>query len=248
MNKITGQEIKLSSKYPIRIGIATLRDNLYLIDKMGTKFIKEHEGRKYEIEKELVKKLLFANNIQSRNERKELFGGIIFPYELKNGKYEVIREPILKQKYPLVYTYFKDIKKELMTRDKGRERIKEYGEWYAYGRVQGYNALGKKLICPNMMPEPRFEILSDDSLFVAGYGIVCDDDVKWLSKILNSDVFWYYIKRQGKKIRNEFYVIGKKLLGNFSIPIFTDEEKKFLIEQNQNKVNDFLKEKYRLII
>ena len=172
LNKITGQEIKLSSKYPIRIGIATLRDNLYLIDKMGTKFIKEHEGRKYEIEKELVKKLLFANNIQSRNERKELFGGIIFPYELKNGKYEVIREPILKQKYPLVYTYFKDIKKELMTRDKGRERIKEYGEWYAYGRVQGYNALGKKLICPNMMPEPRFEILSDDSLFVAGYGIV----------------------------------------------------------------------------
>lgn len=247
LKKVTGQEIKLS-KYPIRIGIATLRDNLYLIDKVGNRFIKKQEGKEYEIEKELVKKLLFANNIKSKNERKELFGWIIFPYEFKNGKYEVIREHILKQKYLLTYSYFKDIKKELMTRDKGRDRIKEYGEWYAYGRVQGYNAIGKKLICPNMMPEPRFEMLNDDSLFIAGYGIVCNNDIKWLNKILNSDVFWYYVKMQGKKIRNEFYVVGKKLLGDFSIPNFTDKEKKFLIEQNQDKVNEFLNEKYGLII
>lgn len=248
LKKIIGQEIKLSSKYPIRIGIATLRDSLYLINKIGDNFIKEQVGKKYEIEKDIVKKLLFANNIKSRNERKELYGWVIFPYELKNGKYEVIREPILKQKYPLAYTYFKDIKAELMTRDKGRDRIKDYGEWYAYGRVQGYNAVGKKLICPNMMPEPRFEILNDDSLFIAGYGIVCNNDVRWLNKILNSNVFWYYVKMQGKKIRNEFYVVGKRLLGDFSIPNFTEKEKKFLIEQNQDKVNNFLKEKYGLII
>jgi methylase of polypeptide subunit release factors len=248
LKKITGQEIKISKKYQIRIGIATLRDKLYFIEKTGNKFIKEKEGKNYEIEEEMVKKLLFANNVKSRNERKELFGWVIFPYEFKNGRYEVIREPILKQKYPLTYSYFKDIKKELMTRDKGRERIKEYGEWYAYGRVQGYNAIGKKLICPNMMPEPRFEMLKDDSLFIAGYGIVCNNDIEWLNKILNSDVFWYYIKMQGKKIRNEFYVVGKKLLGDFSIPNLTDKEKKFLIEENQDKVNEFLKEKYGLII
>ena len=135
-----------------------------------------------------------------------------------------------------------------MMRDKGRERVKKYEEWYAYGRVQGYNAIGKKLICPNMMPEPRFEILDDDSLFIAGYGIVCNNDTKWLNKILNSDVFWYYIKIQGKKIRNEFYVVGKRLLGDFSIPNFTENEKKFLIDQNQDRVNDFLKEKYGLVI
>lgn len=247
LKKIMGQEIKLS-KYPIRIGIATLRDNLYLINKIGNKFIKKQDGKEYEIEKKLVKKILFANNIKSRNERKELFGWIIFPYEFNNEKYEVIREHILKQKYPLTYSYFKDIKKELMTRDKGRDRIKEYGEWYAYGRVQGYNAIGKKLICPNMMPEPRFEVLDDNSLFIAGYGIVCNNDIKWLNKILNSNVFWYYVKTQGKKIRNEFYIVGKKLLGDFSIPNFTDKEKEFLIKQNQETVNNFLKKKYDLII
>lgn len=248
LKKITNQEIKLSSKYPIKIGIATLRDKLYFVNEKENKFTKEYGGKNYKIEKELVKKLLFANNVKSRNDKKDLFGWIIFPYEFKNGRYEVISEDKIKKEYPLTYNYFKDIKKELMTRDKGRERINAYGAWYAYGRVQGYNAIGKKLICPNMMPEPRFEMLNDDSLFIAGYGIVCNNDIGWLNKILNSNIFWYYVTIQGKKIRNEFYVVGKKLLGDFSVPNFNDKEKKFLIEENnQNKINEFLKEKYALI-
>lgn len=248
LTKITNQEIKLSSKYPIKIGIATLRDKLYFVKEKSNKFVKEYGGKNYAIETGLVKKILFANNVKSRNKKKELFGWIIFPYELKNGRYEVITEDTIKKKYPLTYNYFKDIKEELMTRDKGRERINDYGTWYAYGRVQGYNAIGKKIICPNMMPEPRFEMLNDDSLFIAGYGIVCNNDIKWLSKILNSNIFWYYTTLQGKKIRNEFYVVGKKMLGDFSVPNLSDGEKKYLIdENNQIKLDDFLKEKYGII-
>lgn len=248
IKRLLNQKNKIKDNYYIRIGIATLRDNLYLVTKKDNKFLTNYDGKNYEIETKVVKKILFANNIKSKNPKKNLYGWVIFPYKLKDDKYEVIQEKELKNNFPNCYRYFLDIKGELDKRDKGRERINNYGEWYAYGRVQGYNAIGNKLVCPNMMPEPRFERIEDDSLFVAGYALVCNQDIDWLEKILNSRLFWFYVLNQGKKIRNEFYVIGKKLLGEFSYPDFSNEDKRFLISENQEKVNKFLERKYKVII
>ncbi|GAH49422.1 unnamed protein product, partial [marine sediment metagenome] len=195
LKKINNLPQKIKDNCEIKIGIATLRDSLYIIEKKLNKsfYEKEFEGKKYKIEKKIVKKLLLANSIKSKNNKKKLYKNIIFPYYPKDNRFFIIPKPKLKSNYPNCYKYFLAIKGELMKRDKGRDRINGYGEWYAYGRVQGYNAIGDKIICPNMMPEPRFEKIKDDSLFIAGYGIICNKDIDWLYKILNSKIFWYYI-------------------------------------------------------
>lgn len=249
INKIINQPHKIKDNYGIKIGIATLRDDLYMVKNTGNKFVKEFSGKTYDIEKGIVTKILLANNIQSKNDKKELYGWVIFPYELKENKYGIIPEENLKKRFPNCYSYLKAIKPELMKRDKGRERINNYGAWYAYGRVQGYNAIGNKLVCPNMMPEPRFEKIKDDSLFVAGYAIVGNGEIDLLSKILNSRIFWYYVEHQAKKIRSEFYVVNKRILGEFSLPELTESEKNFLLnESSLTKIDNFLAERYNIKI
>lgn len=247
IKKIKGQNIKIGDKYPVKVGIATLKDELYFVEKKNGKYIKETSNQTFEIEEGIVKKILFANKILSKKTN-EVFGWIIFPYKLIENRYKPIPEYELKKEFPSCYKYFQDVKQELMGRDKGRDRVNDYGEWYAYGRVQGYNAIGSKLVFPSMMPEQRFKELTDNSLFIAGYAIMCGNDLKWLKRIFNSSVFWYYATKEGKKIRNDFYVINKNIIDNFSIPEFTSQEKKYLMtENNMKKISAYLTQKYGLI-
>ena len=250
LSKIAQQPIRLGDLYPVKIGVATLSDDLYLLNNgRDERYLhKTYSGQDYFIEKSITRPILLANKIKSKKV-KILYDRIIFPYRLKGDRYSVLEEALLKERYPSAYQYLKAIKPELMKRDKGQERVKEYGSWYAYGRVQGYNARGEKLVCPTMMPEPRFELINDEALFIAGYCYLTKKDGKWLIKVLNSNVFWYYITKQAKKIRNEFWVVNKKILEGFKMPVFTEKEKTFLkSESNQSKINDFLIKKYGLLI
>jgi len=251
LKKISSQPIRIGDYYPVKIGVATLSDDLYLINNGradDNHYIKMYDGKEYQIEKEITQRIMLANNIKSKK-TKPLFDKIIFPYKRSGEHYHLIDEHLIKESYPLAYKYLQAVKPKLMGRDKGQDRVNGYGSWYAYGRVQGYNAIGEKVVCPTMMPEPRFELIRDNTLFIAGYSYLTKNDGRWLIKILNSTVFWYYITKEAKKIRNEFWVVNKKILENFYIPSLTQKQKDFLgREENQDKINRFLISKYGILI
>lgn len=107
----------------VKNGIATLSDNIFIIDKVKNedeKFIYfEKNNKKYKIETSIVKKVLKVS--------KNKIDYIITPYE--NGK--IIDNLEL---YPECNKYLLEYKEKLLQRDKGK---KKYEKWYAYGRKQG---------------------------------------------------------------------------------------------------------------
>jgi len=258
MNKIDFYNIKQIEKIgvplgkfaDIKVGIATLKDKLYFIEgnKTNGKFyVKEYDGKEYLIEKELTRKIIKIASVNSDEDIKEDKKRIIFPYLKKGNKHYLIDEETLKKKYPKTYSYFLVIKKELSTRDKGKVKIPK---WYVYGRGQGLNLYGKKLLTKTFSNKPNFMIDEDDySLFCNGYAVFPnnEEDLIILKKILNSNLMNYYVRKTSVEIEGDYQCYQKNFIESFSIPNLSEEEEKFLINENDvDKIKEFLIKIYNL--
>ena len=78
---------------------------------------------------------------------------IIFPYVKNKHGYTLIDENVFKSVYPLTYLCLSLQKDKLDSRDKGKRNPQG---WYAYGRTQGLNKYGKKLLFPTFSNNPKF--------------------------------------------------------------------------------------------
>lgn len=232
----------------IRTGIATLKDDAYLVEKGINGFYKMFNGEKYIIERDLVKKIYKIPDLKLDDSFERICKYIIFPYKKGRNGFEIIPEDELIKNYPLAYKYLIAIKSILDSRDKGKPNKVS---WYAYGRTQGLNKYGKKIVFPTFANYPKFMRLNDEyALFCNGYAVFENDyfDLDILVKILNSTIMNYYIQNTSYTIEGGYYCYQKKYIENFSIPLFSDEEIDFIRENTQDKVNEFLIKQYNLSI
>ena len=244
IKKIENQTILL--KPFIRTGIATLKDNVYIVHKESNKFIKENNRKKYEIEKGVLKAIYKIPELKKIENNSETNKYIIFPYSIKGDKVVLIDEEILKSKYPMTYKYLKDMKEELDKRDKG---VKKLNKWYAYGRTQGLNKYGKKLLFSTFSDKPNFiHIKNKDALFCNGYAIFEDEqmELEIIAKVLNSFIMKYYIENTSYSIEGGYYCYQKKYIEKFSIPNFSKKEIEILKTESSREIDKMLVEKYKL--
>ncbi|GAI60104.1 unnamed protein product, partial [marine sediment metagenome] len=269
IRKIETIGIPISELFEIRTGLATLKDNLYFVDggkKVNNYYIKEFNGCNYEIETSITRSVYKISDLRNQDDVKQNTRKIIFPYEIKNNNIQIISKDTLRDVYPKCYKYFKAIKEELLSRDKGKLKVKI---WYAYGRSQGLTKTGKKITTPTFSKHPRFLlILEKDAFFTNGYGIYfkdsktpkdtlfCDIDnnliaqeknIDIIQKILNSEVMDYYIRKTSVGIAGGYYCYQKNFIEKFTIPKFKKNEistlKNFV---DKGLINDFLKQKYQV--
>ena len=134
----------------------------------------------------------------------------------------------MKKCYPNTYAYLRAMKSELDSRDKGKPNAVA---WYAYGRTQGLSKFGRKLLFPEFADTPKFlNVDDDDALFCNGYGVFENDylDLDELLPILNSKIMKYYVSNTSYSIEGGYYCYQKKYIERFSLPWFTEEEKRLL--------------------
>jgi len=159
----------------------------------------------------------------------------------------IISEEEMKNQYPKTYAYFLEIKEELEKRDKGK---KKYETWYAYGRKQGIENEGIKILTPTFSKNPRFLIdWNKGSLFCNGYGVFYDGneiDIEVLRNILNSVIMKYYIRKTSVDMEGGFSCFQKNFIETFSIPKLTKEEGDFIKNAEKNEIDKFLIKKYTL--
>lgn len=219
-----------SIKKYIHTGIATLRDDLYIVDSYDAEsgcYLKEHNGKSYLIEHSIVRNLYKISDIETEKDVQNALKHIICPYKTtlqtkldgsSSKVSKLIPESTMKNNYPLCYEYFCAIKDELNKRDAG----KGAGPiWYAYGRTQSLNYIGRKLLFPTFSHKPKFMMLDDEeALFCNGYVIVEDSDIplELLQKIINSDIMDYYVSSTSYPIEGGYYCYQKQFIQNFSIP------------------------------
>ena len=239
-----------SIKKYIKTGIATLRDGCYLIDDViEGKFIKQVNDEIFYIEPEIVRPIYKVSEIAPGVPAEQSKRFIIFPYRKNHtGKQEIIPETDFKNSFPQAYACLLAQKDILDQRDKGKANP---AGWYAYGRTQGINFYGKKILYPTFTNFPKFQIVPDPgALFCNGYAIFESEDIpsEVLVKILNSSIMDYYMKMTSYPIEGGYMCYQKKYIERFSIPFLTEEDLTFIRKNDdQNLINDFLEKKYKLL-
>ena len=176
---------------------------------------------------------------------------ILFPYTGEpdpKTPYRILEEEQLAALFPLCYQYLLDCRPVLAARDKGKPNPVA---WYAYGRSQGLNCRGPKLLFPMFSRRPKFLPEPDgEILFCNGYAITQGGryPLEVLAKILNSDVMEYYVSRVSYCLKGDYKCYQKKYLRSFSIPEFSESEIRFLLSESSDEaINAFLFQKYRLL-
>ena len=231
----------------VRTGIATLKDQVYFAQKDQNGFFVTVGTERYELDSDLIKPIYKIPELKKCETLLKAQRYIIFPYIHADQGYTIIPEDVLKNRYFRTYKYLLTQKEILDSRDKGK---KNKQGWYAYGRTQGLNKYGKKLLFPTFSKKPRFHYVENkDTLFCNGYAVFENDryDLEFLSKVLNSVIMDYYVKNTSYSIEGGYYCYQKKYIERFSLPVFTEAEIAYVKERDQVDVDRFLIKKYGLI-
>lgn len=185
---------KLGDYMNISIGIATLRDKIFI-----------HKEKLFD---EPCWKQIFK---VSKN--KKLW--IIYPYD--SGKH-IYREEEFKYINPQTYKYLLSHKEELKKRDRG---IKKYEAWYAYGRKQGFKFidLPTNVLYIPTIGNKDFKIVEDKTmLFYSGLCICQKSPAYPLDKIRRTiEKNREFIYENSSKRGNDWFNISSSTIKNMGI-------------------------------
>lgn len=236
------------SNWKIRNGLATLKNDIYFFSPLKEDdeyYYRIYNDIEYKIERSICIKVAKPNIIKDEQDLINKTEIAIFPYVLKNNTFVVINEKEMSLTYPYAYKFFVSQKNILQQRDKGKGN---YPEWYAYGRTQGMNNFGKKLLIPYISGEPIAVLSLDEQLlFYCGYALISDDEqeLRILKCFLESDAFWYYIFHTSKPYSKGYMAFAKNYIVNFSIPNLSKKETDYLLSNPpKEEVNRWIWKKY----
>lgn len=248
LKKIESIGIPLGKLYDIKNGFATLKNDVYLftpIRETKKYFMLQYNNSEYKIEKAICRKAVKPNILKEDCDIEKNMEYLIYPYKLDaNNKVILIEEDIMRKDYPFALEYLRIHYNALKHRDK---ETRQYASWYAYGRTQALNIVGNKLLFPYLADKPYFVLTEDKSLlFYNGYAIVNDSihKLKVLKRILQSSVFWYYIKHTSKPYGGEYFALAKNYVKNFGIPQFSEEEERNILSLDDKQLNLYLEKIY----
>lgn len=246
VNEIEKVGIQLKDLYKVSNGIATLKNNIYIID-----YIDEDENNYIlscgsRVEKNICVDIINPNKLIENSNLDGLKRKIIFPYFYKDGVANIIPENIFKMDYSNTYSYLLKYRNELAGRDKGK---KEYEEWYAYGRKQGMVKYKYKLFFPHITPKIPNYIISDqeDLLFHNGLAILSNErqSLDILRILMSSRLFWFYVVNTSKPYGSGYFSLSKNYIKTFGIYSFNEKQIEFLLsEPEQSKLDEFIEDLY----
>jgi len=242
----------LGNMTSIRVGFATLKDSVFLVRQQDTRCIAiAPDHSQHEIEAELTRPVVKVADLASQSDLAHNTRRIIFPYLRSSGKYMPIPEDDLCEHYPKAYRYLLQCQKVLGERDKGK---KDYNTWYAWGRTQGMEAPGPKLLTKTFSKRPQFMLDISDQLFCNGYAVFMQDrnslfaemPLMVLQRILNSMVMHYYAKMTSFQLEGNYQCYQKNFIGRFGIPDLDATQYDHLLSLEDHSVDEYVATLYGL--
>jgi hypothetical protein len=249
ISKIESTGIPFGELYQTRHGIATLKNDIYIFRPVDVdeNFFYLQNGSLYKIEKGICKDIVNSNKLSREVSLNNLKEKVIFPYD-QQEKPKLLDESLMKECFPEAYKYLQNKRNLLAERDKGKGN---YENWFAFGRTQSLEKVKNKMFFPKYSDRtPNFIINSDDNLlFYNGLAVIgsSDTEMRIIKKIMESNIFWYYIKTTSKPYSSNYYSLNGNYIKNFGVCELTDKEKMFLINESDKKIlNDFFEDKYEV--
>ena len=244
----TGKPLR---EYVIRNGLATLGNDIFFFKPLrseGDCFVREYEGKIWKIEKSICRNIVKPNVIHTDRDLISEMEHAIFPYNKLDGHYEIKSEAEMKSSFPKAYRFLSSCRKKLSERDKGKGK---YPAWFAYGRTQGMNCQGGKLLIPYIAGAPTAVLAEDpELLFYCGYALISDDinELRYVRKFMESDAFWYYLYHTSKPYSKGYMALAKNYIVGFSIPQLNADERKVLMAiKDHDELNEYIWRAYGFI-
>lgn len=218
LNKIQG--VKLSSICESYQGIITGCDNAFVLSCDA--------ARELKIEPELLKPWIKSRNIDKFN---------VTPSDEVLIYSDIIS---CTEKYKNAISYIEKYKSSL---EKRRECMNGKRKWYElqWGRTRDIFE-GDKIVFPYKSSSNRFAI-DRGSYFSADVYILKIKDMfqymtsyRYLSGILNSSIYEFYIKTMAKKLGDDMYEYYPNKIMNLNIPIYVKEIEDEVISGGRNKI------------
>lgn len=250
INKIENTGSTLDELYTIKNGIATLSNDIFIFkpireDDSYYYFLKDKSER--QVEKLICRDIIKPNILKSESDIDLAMEKIIFPYLKVEGVLQLLEEDSFNKEYPFAFSYLSDYKLQLNERDKGNGN---YKKWYAFGRTQALTDSGLKLLFPYMAKSPHFVFTDNvEMLIYCGYAIFSksERELLILKKILESDVFDYYIRNTSKPYSSNYYSYAKNYVKHFGVCELSFLEEEELLSLNcTEKINRFILSKYQI--
>ncbi len=237
----------------IKVGFATLKDTVFFVRETGDHCIASPwPGSSFPIESGITRPAVKVSDLSSAKDLRHNNRRIIFPYKKVNGQYYLMCEDSLESQYPKTYEYLCKCRHLLESRDKGK---KVYKSWYAWGRTQGMDAPGPKLLTKTFSSRAQFFLDTRDQLFCNGYAIFVQRDtslfgsilpIEALGRILNSKVMHYYAKLTSFQIGGDYQCYQKNFIERFGIVDMTSKQIIELLELPTSEIDNYLAEIYEL--
>lgn len=251
IRKIERTGIPFGKLYKTRHGIATLKNSIYIFKPIKEDehfyYLKDRNGDINKIEKKICRDIINSNRLKNVRSVNEVKAKIIFPYT-NHSKPNLMKEEDLKNNFPNTYKYLLSNKKELDNRDKGNGK---YENWFAYGRTQSLEKFSVKLFFPKMTNSHLNCIIEVDEnlLYYNGQAILGNsvNDLLVIKKLMESTVFWYYIRKTSKPYSAGYFSIDGNYINNFGVCDLSQSEKEFVIkEEDKSVLNFFWETKYSI--
>jgi len=133
---------------------------------------------------------------------------VIIPYQVKNGRTELIPENELGRRFPNAHAYLHENKAYLEGRERGRMKGPK---WYGYVYPKNIEVMtSSKILVPDIADHASFAL--DESgryTFTSGYGITLKESIsempKYILGLLNSKVLDFYLKQVSTTLRGGFF-------------------------------------------
>lgn len=237
----------------IKVGFATLKDAVFLVHRRDEQYcIANPLNRKsHRVELGITRPAVKIAALNSAEDLEHNDLRIIFPYEKRKGKYRLIPEEKIEARFPEAYAYLRKCHNLLKSRDKGK---KSYEGWYAWGRTQGREAQGPKLLTKTFSKFPQFMLDKSDQLFCNGYAVSIKDDslfrgkltIEVLEKVLNSRMMYYYAKLTSFQIEGDYQCYQKNFIERVGIIDMTEREMTTFLELPKFDANEYLEGLYEI--
>jgi hypothetical protein len=219
INAVESRGPSLGSMCAIRVGLATLRDKIYvchLIDdewenpKSSSCVIRAFDDSEHRIEKSALRRIAKVSTVKDDNEDQRL--AIIFPYFSKNGTVQPW-DDAHQLENSLAMSYLSRYRNSL------DERGHDVRIWFEYGSTQGISTLfGEKILIPSMTETGQVYLWTrKEFTLYSGYAIFFDGDIRQLHDRLSKEDFQRYAKLCGRTLRGGWFSMTKSSLTNFAL-------------------------------
>lgn len=215
--RIRGRGRPLKEIADIHVGLQTLADNVFILNKIGARNNKvlatDMHGNEVQLETAVTRPILKASVMKNGRDTKERI--VIFPYR----RNKLLNEKCLQQQFPNAYRYLSRHKKILLRRDNGKCNPER---WYAFGREFGLSStFGDKLLTSGMNKTPNFQICpAPEYTFYAGYCVKpkANVNINDLLAALNSAEMEFYIRCISRDYQNGWKSYAKGFIQDYGVP------------------------------